>query len=194
MNMLAKYEPGAASQPSTVDMEHVRVQSVYNNLVNIQPIQLQVEIFPNPHGIPATITTTSVPVNAQQLQQLQAAQASAPAADQPATSTKQHVCKICTKTFTTAGNLNLHFKIHSGETGEKTHESRGVDVSSWITGEKPFKCQTCGKGFIQSNNLSTHQKTHSGEKPYECSVCKKCFSQSNNLKVGYLFICHQFDS
>jgi uncharacterized Zn-finger protein len=186
--MLAKYEPGSNSQPSTVDLEHVRVHSVYNNLVNIQPIQLQVEIFPNPHGIPATITTTSVPINTQQLQ-LQAAQASAPPVDQqPATSAKQHVCKICTKTFTTAGNLNLHFKIHSGEKCGILNWGYN-DVVPLTAGEKPFKCQTCGKGFIQSNNLSTHQKTHSGEKPYECSVCKKCFSQSNNLKVrkGWLF-------
>jgi uncharacterized Zn-finger protein len=111
--MLAKYEPGTSTQPSTVDLEHVRVHSVYNNLVNIQPIQLQVEIFPNPHGIPATITTATVPVSGQQLQ-LQAV-ATAASADDQTGSGKQHICKICTKTFTTAGNLNLHFKIHSGK-------------------------------------------------------------------------------
>jgi hypothetical protein len=67
--MLAKYEPGLNNQPTTVNMDHVRVHSLYHNLVNIQmpPVHLQVEIFPNPHGIPITITTA--PIEQQQQQQ-----------------------------------------------------------------------------------------------------------------------------
>ena len=42
--------------------------------------------------------------------------------------TKKHQCKVCDQYFSTAFNLKVHFRIHSGE--------------------RPFQCKICDKSFV----------------------------------------------
>ncbi|XP_029440329.1 LOW QUALITY PROTEIN: zinc finger protein 850-like [Rhinatrema bivittatum] len=71
-------------------------------------------------------------------------------------------CSVCDKNFAKAYNLQVHWKIH--------------------TGEKPYKCTECEKSFRQNSSLMSHHRIHTGERPYECAECDKSFRRKDNLK------------
>ena len=77
---------------------------------------------------------------------------------------RSHVCKTCSKAFTTSGILDVHMRTHSGE--------------------KPYVCKTCDKEFATSGTLARHKNTHLWVKlkPHVCVTCNKAFTRSNDLK------------
>ncbi|KAM3623757.1 uncharacterized protein V6R79_015243 [Siganus canaliculatus] len=72
------------------------------------------------------------------------------------------VCAVCGRVFPSAGAMELHQRVH--------------------TGERPYTCPHCGKGFAQPNNLRVHLLIHTGERRYRCSLCGKSFISSSHLK------------
>ena len=69
----------------------------------------------------------------------------------------------CYKSFTRAGSLRSHERIHIGE--------------------KPYSCSSCEKSFTEVGNMKKHERIHNGERQYSCRSCDKSFTAAHHLKT-----------
>ncbi|XP_053681931.1 zinc finger protein 431-like [Sabethes cyaneus] len=72
-----------------------------------------------------------------------------------------YACTVCSKTFTSLHQLNLHIPVHT----------KGL----------LFKCEFCSKSFMRKCQLVIHIRTHTGEKPHQCDKCSKRFKDDGTF-------------
>ncbi|XP_046407385.1 zinc finger protein 665-like [Ischnura elegans] len=102
---------------------------------------------------------------------------------------KPYSCSLCSKCFSTKGQLGIHLRRHRGE------KPYSCDVCCKVfavandltkhkrthTGEKPYTCIECARSFTTKTYLVIHMRRHAGKKPYSCSACPKCFCDRGAL-------------
>jgi len=78
---------------------------------------------------------------------------------------KLHQCKICSKSFSQACNLQRHVEV--------VHEK--IEFQ---------KCQICGKEFDRLSLLKRHNDVEH-EKVYECKICERSYTRAQCYKTIY---------
>ena len=98
---------------------------------------------------------------------------------------KTNKCHKCDYSFSHAGDLRRHLKMHSGKKSNKCNQCDYA--SSWAghlkrhlrthRREKSNKCNQCDFASSYASALKRHLRTHSGEKSNKCNQCDYAFSQ-----------------
>nr|XP_022339023.1 zinc finger protein 341-like isoform X2 [Crassostrea virginica] len=78
------------------------------------------------------------------------------------TSSHDHPCPHCNKSFTCERYLRRHLPSHGSE-GQ-------------------FQCPTCHKKFKAEHYLKMHALIHTGETPFSCEICETAFNRKDKLK------------
>lgn len=78
------------------------------------------------------------------------------------TKSKMYACKVCNTIFKHSSYLNIHMRVHTGET--------------------PYMCYVCGKTFISQGKLTHHMKRHSDVKEHKCDQCDRAYHERFQLK------------
>lgn len=105
---------------------------------------------------------------------------------------RSFTCEICSKSFKTRSNLNVHIKMHNNQ---RDHHCTICTQSFFTTShlkahvkihlkDESYKCELpeCGKTFIHLSSYKKHQAFHSGIKNHQCAVCLRNFSQVCHLR------------
>lgn len=74
---------------------------------------------------------------------------------------REHICRLCDRSFTEAANLRNHLRRHKGI--------------------KRFECEYCGIKKTTANEMTLHRNTHTKEKRWSCELCPY-----ETLMQGYL--------
>ncbi|XP_066528697.1 zinc finger protein OZF-like isoform X2 [Hoplias malabaricus] len=99
-------------------------------------------------------------------------------------------CRICSKSFSSKGNLRTHMLRHQRETqfccefcGKHFCHKHALQAHVRThTGERPYRCRFCNKSFGRKNHMNDHEMIHTGDKPYSCSLCGKAFIWLKQVK------------
>lgn len=73
-----------------------------------------------------------------------------------------YTCKVCKAQFRHSSYLNIHIRVHTGET--------------------PYMCYICGRTFISQGKLTHHTKRHSDVKEHKCDQCDRAYHERFQLK------------
>lgn len=105
---------------------------------------------------------------------------------------KPFTCEICSKSFKTISNLNVHIKMHKNQRDHlciicnqafftSSHLKAHIKIHSKEVG---YRCEVagCSKTFIHQSSFKKHQIFHSGVRNHQCGICQRDFSQACHLR------------
>lgn len=103
---------------------------------------------------------------------------------------RSFTCEICSKSFKTSSNLNVHVKMHKNQRDHKcTLCPQAFFTTSHLKAhmkihlkQTNYKCEECQKAFIHLSSYKKHQNFHSGIKSHHCRICDRDFSQVCHLR------------
>ncbi|KAF7229714.1 zinc finger protein 827 isoform X1 [Nothobranchius furzeri] len=84
-------------------------------------------------------------------------------ATQPETSTSEHRCRICQRSFPGQQDLLVHFQGH--RQGNQ------------------YRCDRCGHLTRTANKLVEHVRVHTGERPFTCDLCPYSAKRRDSLRL-----------
>uniref|UniRef100_A0A0L8GZ02 C2H2-type domain-containing protein n=1 Tax=Octopus bimaculoides TaxID=37653 RepID=A0A0L8GZ02_OCTBM len=93
-----------------------------------------------------------------------------------------HTCEVCGKSFSQAGLLTSHMKVHMEDVSPNCkvcgksflqHEPFSQHIRTHSVVEALHSCPICEQSFHEESILRTHMKTH--KKDMQCQVCRKSF-------------------
>ncbi|XP_013771640.1 zinc finger Y-chromosomal protein-like isoform X2 [Pundamilia nyererei] len=84
-------------------------------------------------------------------------------ATQPETSTSEHRCRICQRSFPGQQELLVHFQGH--RQGNQ------------------YRCDRCGHLTRTANKLVEHVRVHTGERPFTCDLCPYSAKRRDSLRL-----------
>ncbi|KAJ0062373.1 hypothetical protein NL108_010974 [Boleophthalmus pectinirostris] len=104
---------------------------------------------------------------------------------------KKHQCSVCKKKLSSEYQLQVHFRVHSGNNPYTCPICKRALASKTSlivhtkqhTREKPHICSKCNKSFATKTSLMVHAKQHTEGKTFSCLICKKDFAQACILKL-----------
>ena len=115
-------------------------------------------------------------------------------------STDNHDCGQCTKSFSSKVQLTRHLKVHQ-DGGNRSKDEASVTTSPTPAttpssassagstpskrphkeqGEKRFQCLQCSKRFPTSKDLKRHDVVHTGNREFQCSFCTHRFGRKDH--------------
>jgi len=115
-----------------------------------------------------------------------------------ATTSHNHTCAVCNKTFTTLRLLRKHARISHDETQANTYTCIECDVNfkneyelrrhcMIHSTQLQYSCDQCGARFNRKDKLTRHSLSHNWRKKYKCPfqehmACDKQFHRLDKLK------------
>ena len=100
------------------------------------------------------------------------------------TGKRDHVCRICGKSFIQNTQLRAHLFHHTGENAyncdicgkQFNRKTRMREHIEYIHLEKKMPtCNMCSKTFMRREDLGRHIESHIGERKHMCSICNRKF-------------------
>ncbi|ODV69634.1 hypothetical protein HYPBUDRAFT_3587 [Hyphopichia burtonii NRRL Y-1933] len=149
---ISNYYPTPQSSTSSASSNHFQPQPIHYIPLQIQPIP---QYYPQKNTSNVSVSPKTVldqsfeiptPPPSSTDYSIRSFTPETPTTNKDKVTKRKHICKTCTRSFTTSGHLARHNRIH---TGERKH------ICPW---------PTCDARFARQDNCMQHYKTHTNGK------------------------------